>query len=139
MSGGAQTAFPADEWRALLQALCAEDLSSVGTVQDDEPMALVAPTRFAWLTELSWRPVGETFGFAILKLANPGTFPPDAWSQVIGPLARGPSMRGQGPTVQGIVEVPESGNRAAVYLTTDRPVGDPLARVTAVTIRIEPS
>ena len=102
MSDGAPT-FPAEEWRALLQALCAEDVSSVGTVQDGEPLARVEPTRFAWLTRLSWRPVGQTFGFAILELANPGTFAPDAWTEVIGPLVRGPSMRGQGPTVQAIL------------------------------------
>ena len=101
-------------------------------------MALVTPTRFAWLTALSWHPVGDTFGFAILELANPGTFPPDAWTEVIGPLARGPSMRGQGPTVQGIVDIPQTGNCAAVYLTTDAPLDDPLARVVAVAIRIEP-
>lgn len=137
MSDTCAAAFPAEEWRELLRALCAEDLSDIGTIQAGEPMAFVAPTRFAWLAGFAWRPVGETFGIAILELANPGAFPPDAWTPVLGPLVRAPMISGQGPILQGMADVPETGNRAAVYLTTDRPLEDPLARVTEVRVRIE--
>jgi hypothetical protein len=100
--------------------------------------AFVGPTRFPWLTGFAWRPVGETFGIAILELADPGTFAPDTWAPVCGPLVRGPITLGAGPILQGLVELPETGNRAAVYLTTDRSPDDPQARVTEVRMRIEP-
>jgi hypothetical protein len=138
MSEIAAPAFPAKQWRELLRALCSDDVSTVGTVQDGEPMALVGPTRFAWLTGFAWRPIGKTFGIAILELADPGTFAPDAWAPVCGPLVRGPITLGAGPILQGLAELPETGNRAAVYLTTDRSPDDPQARVTEVRIRIEP-
>lgn len=138
MSEIATAAFPVEQWRELLRALCADDPSTVGIVQDGEPMAFVGPTRFVWLTGFAWRPIGETFGIAILELADPGTFAPDTWAPVCGPLVRGPITRGAGATLQGLVELPETGNRAAVYLTTDRSPDDPQARVTEVRIRIEP-
>ena len=138
MSNIAAATVPAEQWRELLRALCSGDPSAVGTVQDGEPMAFVGPTRFAWLTGFAWRPVGETFGIAILELADPGPFAPDTWVPVCGPLVRGPSTLGAGAILQGLAELPETGNRAAVYLTTDRSPDDPQARVTKVRIRIEP-
>jgi hypothetical protein len=132
------TAFPEQEWRELLLALCADDPASVGTVVAGEPLACVGPTRFDWLTAFDWRPTGPDFGIALLRLAEPGTFPPSAWDPVCGPLVAGPRLPGRGPDLQGIAEPPGTGNRAAVYLTVDRSPDDPLARVTEVRIRIEP-
>jgi hypothetical protein len=138
VSSVAAAAFPAEQWGELLQALCAGDPSRIGTIQGGEGLVSVGPTRFAWLTGFAWRPVGETFGIAILELAAPGMFPPDAWTPSIGPLVRGPGVVGRGPVLQGLAALPETGNRAAVYLTVDGQPDDPRTRVTEVMIRIEP-
>lgn len=129
------TAFPATQWRELLDALCSDDVSSIGTVAADEPLARIEPTRFDWLTGLAWRPAaGNDFGIAILDLAEPGAHPAGDWEQVCGPLVAGAVTPGADPLLQGLYQPPGAPHRAAVYLTVHR--ND--TTVTGVMIRIEP-
>ncbi|MEY9418088.1 hypothetical protein ABIF69_004530 [Bradyrhizobium japonicum] len=138
MSEVAAPAFPADEWRELLQALWPTILPTSGPSRTPNQWRSSDRRGFPGSPGFAWRPVGETFGIAILELADPGTFAPNTWAPVCGPLVRCPITLGAGPILQGLVELPETGNRAAVYLTTDRSSDDPQARVTEVRTRIEP-
>ena len=132
--------FPVADWRELLHALCSDDPGAIGTVVPGEPLVRVEPTRFGWLTGLSWRPVSAgDFGFALLDLADPGAHPASAWDEVCGPLVPGPTTPGAGRALQGLFRQPGAVNRAAVYLTVAAGPDAPSAPVTGVSIRVEPA
>ena len=76
-----------NEWAALLDALCADDASRIGTVgPPDGELTPVRPTRFRWLDSLDWWPAGHGTGIAVLELTEPGTVPAEAWEPLCGPL-----------------------------------------------------
>jgi len=133
------TDFPTGDWQNLLQALCQDDVSGIGPSTPGEPLSTIAPTRYSWLKAMRWRPVRTSFGIALLELAEPGKHPASAWEPICGPLVLGPAIPGApGATYQGILALPGTGRRAAVYLTTTNPADDLAGRVTAVQVRIDP-
>jgi len=139
MTSDDSTVFPADEWRSLLHALCRDDVSGIGPSTPGEPLSYIAPTRYSWLKAMRWRPVRTSFGIALLELTEPGKHPAHDWEPICGPLVLGPVIPGTpGATYQGILTLPDTGRRAAVYLTTTDPAHNLAGRVTTVQVRIEP-
>ncbi|GIF25431.1 hypothetical protein BJ973_003708 [Actinoplanes tereljensis] len=117
------TTFPAAEWTELLTALCAGDPGRAGTP--------------GWLRRMTWQPVTDGLGFAVLELTDPATVPAAAWEPVCGPLRPAPPTR-QGHVLTGRFAAPGTGHAATVTLVTDRSPAGTAAAVRSVRIRIEP-
>jgi hypothetical protein len=134
----AAPALPVDDWKALLTALCSDAPEHIGTLAEPGTLTLVQPTRFPWLRGFRWRPVGDTFGLALLDLTDPGTLPASAWEPLCGSLHKAPPTR-DGPILFGRFEAPATGHTATLTLVTDDSAEGASARVIAVRIRVEPT
>jgi hypothetical protein len=130
--------LPAADWAMLLTALCVDSPAWIGTVGEPRHLTAVTPTRFPWLRGLLWRPAGDSFGVALLDLAEPGTMPASAWEPLVGPLEPGRATR-EGPTLVGRHEPAGTGRRATLTLVTDGHAAGTRAHVVSVRIRVEPA
>jgi len=127
-----------NEWAALLDALCADDASRIGTVgPPDGELTPVRPTRFRWLDSLDWWPAGHGTGIAVLELTDPGTVPAEAWEPLCGPLREALVTR-QGHLLVGRHTPAGSARQATLTLVTDESDDGVRARVLTVRIRVEP-
>jgi len=127
-----------DEWAELLEALCADDASRIGTVgEQDGELAPVRPTRFRWLDSLDWWPAGHGTGIAVLELTDPGTVPAEAWEPLCGPLREARVTR-EGHLLVGRHTPAGSARQATLTLVTDQSDEGVRARVLTVRISVEP-